>query len=80
MKIKGLKAEDVKIRILGDFAIIHARTSYTHGGRRADARPLHRLLGEAEREMARGVRARRAVKADANLDVVLAKAACKSAA
>lgn len=28
MKIKGLKAEDVKIRILGDFAIIHARTSY----------------------------------------------------
>ena len=38
VKIKGLKAEDVKIRILGDFAIIHARTSYigvdgeqTHG-------------------------------------------------
>jgi len=29
VKIKGLKAEDVKIRILGDFAIIHARTSYT---------------------------------------------------
>ena len=28
VKIKGLKAEDVKIRILGDFAIIHARTSY----------------------------------------------------
>ena len=27
--IKNLKAEDVKIRILGDFAIIHARTSYT---------------------------------------------------
>ncbi|TWB88128.1 uncharacterized protein DUF4440 [Bradyrhizobium macuxiense] len=30
VKIKGLKAEDVKIRILGDFAIIHARTSYTN--------------------------------------------------
>jgi ketosteroid isomerase-like protein len=27
--IKNLKAEDVKIRILGDFAIIHAQTSYT---------------------------------------------------
>jgi len=27
--IKGLVATDVKIRILGDFAIIHARTSYT---------------------------------------------------
>jgi len=28
VKIKNLKAEDVKIRVLGDFAIIHARTSY----------------------------------------------------
>ena len=27
--IKNLKAEDVKIRILGDFAIIHAATSFT---------------------------------------------------
>jgi ketosteroid isomerase-like protein len=27
--IKNLRAEDVKIRILGDFAIIHARTCYT---------------------------------------------------
>ena len=27
--IRNLKAEDVKIRILGDFAIIHAATSYT---------------------------------------------------
>jgi ketosteroid isomerase-like protein len=27
--IKNLVAEDVKIRILGDFAIIHAQTSYT---------------------------------------------------
>jgi ketosteroid isomerase-like protein len=27
--IKNLIAEDVKIRILGDFAIIHGRTSYT---------------------------------------------------
>jgi len=29
VKIKNLKAEDVKIRMLGDFAIIHGRTSYT---------------------------------------------------
>jgi ketosteroid isomerase-like protein len=28
VKIRGLNAEDVKIRILGDFAIIHAQTSY----------------------------------------------------
>jgi ketosteroid isomerase-like protein len=27
--IKNLRAEDVKIRILGDFAIIHAATRYT---------------------------------------------------
>ena len=27
--IKDLRAEEVKIRILGDFAIIHAATSYT---------------------------------------------------
>ena len=27
--IKNLKAHDVKIRVMGDFAIIHAATSYT---------------------------------------------------
>ena len=27
--IRNLRADDVKIRVLGDFAIIHARTSYT---------------------------------------------------
>jgi ketosteroid isomerase-like protein len=27
--IKNLRAEDVKIRVLGDFAIIHAATHYT---------------------------------------------------
>src|SRR2546430_14561708 len=37
--IKNLKAEDVKIRILGDFAIIHAATSYTMpDGQRAHGR------------------------------------------
>jgi ketosteroid isomerase-like protein len=29
VKIGNLRAEEVKIRILGDFAIIHAQTSYT---------------------------------------------------
>jgi len=27
--IRNLKADDVKIRVMGDFAIIHGRTSYT---------------------------------------------------
>jgi len=27
--IKNLEAHDVKIRVMGDFSIIHARTSYT---------------------------------------------------
>lgn len=35
--ISGLATEDVRIRILGDVAIIHARTSYTG----ADGQPHH---------------------------------------
>src|ERR1700712_491626 len=35
--ILNLKAEDVRIRVLGDFAIIHAATSYTT----ADGRQAH---------------------------------------
>ena len=39
VKIKNLRAEDVKIRVLGDFAIIHAATSYTTPeGERASGR------------------------------------------
>jgi ketosteroid isomerase-like protein len=36
--ISGLTAEDVKVRIIGDVAIIHARTSYTtaDGAQRSD--------------------------------------------
>ncbi|MBR0691945.1 nuclear transport factor 2 family protein [Bradyrhizobium lablabi] len=37
VKIKALKAEDVIIRIFGDFAIIHAQTSYID----ADGKPAH---------------------------------------
>jgi hypothetical protein len=55
--IKNRTAHDVKIRLMGDFAIIHAATSYTTRGRQSGARPLHRLLGQAERQMARGIRA-----------------------
>src|ERR1700731_1228558 len=37
--ISGLAAEDVRVRILGDVAIIHARTSYTTaGGERRNGR------------------------------------------
>jgi len=37
--IKNLQAHDVKIRIMGDFAIIHAATSYTTpDGQRAHGR------------------------------------------
>ena len=37
--ISGLAVEDVKVRILGDVAIIHARTSYaTAGGERRNGR------------------------------------------
>ena len=29
VRIRNLTAEDVKIRVMGDFAVIHGRTSYT---------------------------------------------------
>lgn len=29
VRISNLEAHDIKVRIMGDFAIIHARTSYT---------------------------------------------------
>jgi ketosteroid isomerase-like protein len=37
MTIKNLIADEVKIRVLGDFAIIHGRTSYTT----ADGKPAN---------------------------------------
>jgi ketosteroid isomerase-like protein len=37
--VSGLQASDVRIRLLGDFAIIHARTDYTKGdGQRGSGR------------------------------------------
>ena len=60
--IKNLEAHDVKIRVMGDFAIIHAATSYTTPDGKAGLGPLHRLLGAAERPLARGLGACVAVK------------------
>ena len=60
--IRNLIADDVKIRVMGDFAIIHGRTSYTTAGRQAGLWPLYRLLGAAKRPLARGVGACFAVR------------------
>ena len=64
--IKNLQAHDVKIRIMGDFAIIHAATSYTTADGQQAERPLYRLLGEAEWKMAGGVGSRVTVMPCAN--------------
>ena len=43
--IRNLIADEVKIRVLGDFAIIHGRTSYTTADGQQAFGTLHRLLG-----------------------------------
>src|SRR4029077_16371333 len=50
--ISGLTTEDVKVRLLGDVAIIHARTRWGTA-----VWPLYRYLGVPGRKMARGIRA-----------------------
>ena len=60
--IRNLVADDVRIRVMGDFAIIHGAHQLHDGGRPAGSRPLHRLLGAAERPLARGVGACVAVR------------------
>ena len=35
--LSNLEASDVRVRVMGDFAIIHARTTYMHEGGRAGA-------------------------------------------
>ena len=42
--VKNIREHDVLIRILGDFAIIHARTSYQKPDGTQGRRPLHRRL------------------------------------
>src|SRR6266481_4402319 len=53
--IKNLEAHNVKIRVMGDFAIIHAATRYTTPDGKPASGALHRLLGAAKRPLARGV-------------------------
>ena len=54
------RRSDVVIRIMGDVAIIHARTAYTRpDGQRA--RPLHGRVGPSRRPVARRVRPRHAL-------------------
>ena len=55
--ISGLTAEDVKVRIIGDVAIIHARTSYTTADGEQPEWPLYRCLGAPGWKVARGIRA-----------------------
>ena len=60
--IRNLIADDVKIRVMGDFAIIHGRTSYTT----ADGQQAHGRYTDCwarqDGKLARGVSARFAVK------------------
>ena len=50
--ISDLKAEDVLIRIIGDVAIIHARTRYTFGGRPGGGRYTDVWVKQAGRWLA----------------------------
>jgi hypothetical protein len=55
--ISGLEAREVKIRLFGDVAIIHARTAYTTADGQAKS-GRYRCLGAAERDVAGGFGAR----------------------
>ena len=56
--LRHLSGSDVRIRLFGDVAIIHAATSYTTMAGSRRARAVHRRLGEARRRLARGRGAR----------------------
>ena len=43
--VSGLKCEDVRIRLMDDFAIIHGRTTYEKPDGQPGAGTLHRYLG-----------------------------------
>ena len=57
-KLPSLAAHDVNIRLIGDVAIIHARTTFKLPDGTSEDRPLHRHLGEAGWAVAGGRRAR----------------------
>ena len=56
LDVTALQVHDVNVRLLGDVAIVHARTSYTAADGRGRG-PLHRRVGAARRPMAGGRRA-----------------------
>jgi hypothetical protein len=57
VRFSNLEARDVEVRVLGDVAIIHARTMYTlPDGRVGGA--VHRRVDAARRHLARRLRAR----------------------
>ena len=56
--VKNIREHDVVIRILGDFAIIHARTSYQKPDGSQGGRPLHGRLALPRRPLAVRLRAR----------------------
>ncbi len=62
VKIKNLRAEDVKISRAGGFRHHPRRDELHHARRRAGFWALHRLLGQAERKMACGIGACGAVR------------------
>ena len=59
--ISGLEAREVDVRLMGDFAIIHARTTYTLPDGPPGRWPLHRHLGPSQRPLAMRRRPRHAV-------------------
>jgi len=60
--ITDLEAHDVRVRLMGDFALIHARTSYTTATG-SSVRAAIRTSGPARRPLAGGQRARDALGA-----------------
>jgi hypothetical protein len=60
--ISGLSVQEVRVRILKDIAIIHARTSYTTADGEQRNRPLYRWLGASGRKVARDIGACDAMK------------------
>ena len=56
--ISRLECHDVELRLLGDVAIVHARTTYVDRRRASRGRPLHRRVGAARRHVAGRVSAR----------------------
>ena len=59
--ISNLEARDVVIRIMGDVAIIHARTTYMRPDGTEGRRPVHGRVGPSRGPLARRLRSRHAL-------------------